>query len=241
MYVNDKKKTEGCPSSMMYNGKDAEKPQDIAELFADHFSSIFSTANQNSNIYTPSEVVSHLEFGSLVIRESDVVDNLLGAKPRNSIGSDGLSPNVLKNCLNSLAKPLTFLFNKSLATGIFPQKWKASFVTPIFKSASRNNVSNYRGIAILPSIGKSMEKIVYNSLYEFVKNRISTNQHGFFKGRSTSTNLLEFTTSTINSVEQGKQIDVVYFSKAFDLINHRILLKKLEIIGVHSSLLSWIS
>lgn len=94
----------------------------------------------------------------------------------------------------------------------------------------------------MPSLGKSMEKIVYNVLFEFVKNRISTNQHGFFNGRSTTTNLLEFTSTTIKSVEQGKQMDVVYtdFSKAFDLINHRIVMKKLENFGVHSSLLSWI-
>lgn len=144
--------------------------------------------------------------------------------------------------MSSVVKPLTFLFNRSLSTGIFPLKWKSSFVTPIFKSGSRNNVSNYRGIAILPSLGKSMEKIVYNVLFEFVKNRISTNQHGFFNGRSTTTNLLEFTSTTIKSVEQGKQMDVVYtdFSKAFDLINHRIVMKKLENFGVHSSLLSWI-
>lgn len=240
-FVNSKKKTEGYPSSMIYNDNIASTPQDIVNLFAEHFNCVFTTASKISTNNNLVDTFCHLGLSEISIYDCDIVNTILKAKPSNSIGSDGLSTNIVKNCVSSLVKPLKLLFMRSLATGVFPQKWKASFVTPIFKSAARNKVINYRGVAILPSIGKSLEKIVYNSLFEFVKSRISTSQHGFFKGRSVVTNLLEFTSSSINSIEDGKQMDVVYtdFSKAFDLINHRIILKKLANFGVQSSVLNW--
>ena len=134
------------------------------------------------------------------------------------------------------------IFNRSLQVGYFPQSWKSSHVIPVFKSGDRSNIENYRPISILPAVSKVFECLVRDTLFNFLKMRIIPEQHGFFPGRSTASNLVEFVDFTINSFEDGLQVDVVFtdFKKAFDRISHQILLSKLYSIGVHSSLLLWV-
>lgn len=149
---------------------------------------------------------------------------------------------MLSKCAKSLALPLHRLFNLSLSTGVFPGRWKTSSITPIFKSGSRMDITNYRGISILATLGKLFESLVTNVLTSHLKSLITTSQHGFIKNRSTVTNLTEFTNIASNVIESGSQLDVVYtdFSKAFDKIDHELLLLKLCKIGIHSWTLKWL-
>lgn len=137
---------------------------------------------------------------------------------------------------------LKLIFNQSLRTGVFPSCWKTSYITPIFKSGSRSKIENYRGISILPTIGKFFESLVCKYLYNQLINTLSVNQHGFIRGRSTTTNLVEFTNFLLCNIESGYQIDVVFtdFSKAFDRILHSILIDKICSFGIHGSMLKWI-
>ena len=132
--------------------------------------------------------------------------------------------------------------NDSLKSGIFPSRWKPSFIIPIFKSGWRKKIENYRGVAILSSFGKLFESLVTQFLTSELLNHISPHQHGFLKGWSTSTNLLEFVNFLVSKIAIGDQVDVIYtdISKAFDKILHSVLLKKLYKIGIHSSMLAWI-
>ena len=141
-----------------------------------------------------------------------------------------------------MCRPLTYIFNKYLKIGIFPKRWRISYISPIFKSGSRRFVDNYRGVAILPTIAKLFELLVSKILTSHFTHFISPSQHGFMKGRSTVTNLLEFSNYAISVIEGGDQLDVVYtdIRKAFDRLRHSILLQKLYDIGIHSSLLNWI-
>jgi hypothetical protein len=110
-------------------------------------------------------------------------------------GPDGVPPLILKNCASAFALPLCLLFNRSLASCVFPDWWKFSFVTLIFKSGKRNevsNVSNYHGIAILSTVGILFELLVYGQMYEDLKDRLADCQHGIVKDRSTVSNLLEY-------------------------------------------------
>jgi hypothetical protein len=125
-------------------------------------------------------------------------------------GPDNVPPVVLKNCATAFAIPLTLMFNKSLVTCVFPKKWKLSFITPIFKDGKRNDVSNYRGIAILSIIPKRLELLVYRVMYNNLKNLISNNQHGYMKNRSTVTNLMEYASFVLKSIENGTQVDSIY-------------------------------
>jgi hypothetical protein len=125
--------------------------------------------------------------------------------------------------------PLCLLFNRSLASCVFPDRWKLSFVTPILKSGQRNDVSNYRGISIMWTVGKLFELLVYKYMYEDLKGQLMDCQHGFVKGRSTVSNLLEYSSFVLKSIEDGSA-DSIYTdsSKAFDKVRHRLLLDKMS-------------
>ncbi len=84
-------------------------------------------------------------------------------------GPDGISNRVLKECSDSLAIPLTDLFNKSMDEGVFPSLWKMSNVSPVYKKAFRYLKENYRPVSLLSCMSKIMERIVYNALYNFFK------------------------------------------------------------------------
>lgn len=139
---------------------------EICELFADFFSQNFVTdGNDTLNTANVRELIS---IGSITLTPDDVYKHLLALDTNKGDGPDNISPLFLRNCAPTLKIPLCILFNKSLSTGTFPKRWKTSSVTPIFKSGSRSNVEQYKGIAILPTIGKFFELIVYELLiYHF--------------------------------------------------------------------------
>ena len=130
----------------------------------------------------------------------------------------------------------------SLKAGIFPETWKKSYLVPIFKSGKKSDVRNYRGIAVISCIPKLFEAIINQKLFSQIKNRITTMQHGFFEGRSTSTNLIDFVSYSLNAMDNGNHVVALYtdFSKAFDRIDIRMLLFKLLKIGIEPKLLEWL-
>jgi hypothetical protein len=114
----------------------------------------------------------------------------------------------------------------SLFSGVFPCVWKESYVVPLFKSGEKRNISNYRGISILSAIPKLFEKFVCDVITPITRPLISDDQHGFVGGRSTVTSLVEFSNFVLSEMKDGLQVNVVYtdFSKAFDRVNHGLLL-----------------
>jgi hypothetical protein len=88
---------------------------------------------------------------------NEVHSVLLELDVSKGAGPDGIPPLILKNCASACARPLSLLFNRSLWTCVFPDKWKLSYVSPIFKKGRRNNVENYRGVAILYAIPNPFE------------------------------------------------------------------------------------
>jgi hypothetical protein len=128
-------------------------------------------------------------------------------------GDDGILSSIVKLFSNGLKFPLLHIFNLSLSSGKM-EKWKDSFLVPIFKTGKRNDNGNYRGVAILSCFAKLFEVIVYSRVFFSVKSIITPHQHGFFSGRSTVTNLIEFTSFVLNAVENGLRIDSIYTIKS---------------------------
>lgn len=131
-----------------------------------------------------------------------------------------------------IKKPLHIIFDLALRTMKYPTKWKTSFVTPIFKSGDNTNIENYRPISILSAISKIFDKLIFAHIHKTVKHMLTSEQHGFTAGKSTLTNLLEFTTYITNNMMGGGQVDTVFMDKwiqyLFDKIDHSILLRKLS-------------
>lgn len=240
-YVDLKRKTTGFPARMTYKEIVSDENTHPSSLFATFFSEVYTDSpdlpEPNGQNWLPM-----FNVGSIALSYAEVFRGLFCINTSKGSGPDNVHPLLLSKCAKSLTEPLQFLFNLSLSTGVFPKRWKTSSITPIFKSGSRMNVTNYRGISILPTLGKFFESLVTDILATQLRPIISTSQHGFLKGRSTITNLTEFTHIVSNIIESGLQLDVVYtdFSKAFDKINHTLLLAKLAKLGIHSSLLDWL-
>jgi hypothetical protein len=172
----------------------------------------------------------------------DILQALQNLDASKGPGPDGIPPVFMKSLAMELTAPLFWLFNMSLESGIFPRIWKNSFLVPIFKSGRKSDVRNYRGIAIISCIPKLFEAIVNEKLFLQIKNRIIDNQHGFYKGRSTSTNLIEFVDYSLNAMDNGNHVEALYtdFSKAFDRIDIPMLLFKLQKNGIEPGLLKWL-
>ena len=131
---------------------------------------------------------------------------------------------------HELALPLSMLFNQSLVEGTFPSTWKDSFIVPVFKSGDRSECSNYRGIALLSAFPKIFESLVCDRLEDALGDVIHPAQHGFRQGHSTTTNLSLYVDFVTNTMARDPQVDSIYtdFSKAFDTVDHSLLLRKLE-------------
>lgn len=240
-FVNSKRKVSGFPASMKFEGVESSDKLGIANLFANFFQKTYSSDNALSSVYPYNIDVFNI-VSDLTITSDEILKGLRNLKFSNCPGPDGIPSSILRSCADELHIPLMKFFNYSLKTGYFPSCWKESFIIPLHKNGNRRCVENYRGIAKLSVIPKLFEKIVTNRLIHMVGSLISPHQHGFVKGRSVTTNLMELTCHIFDAFSRGCQMDVIYtdFSKAFDTLNHELLLYKLNCLGFPSKLLSWI-
>lgn len=225
---------------MKYLDTTTSEVSEICNLFARYFQSVYSSETV-TNYDLPSGLSKCVDIGSLVLCQNEIEEALLNLDLNKSEGPDKIPPFLLRKCAIALAQPLTNIFNISLATGQFLKTWKISFLSPIFKSGSKQEVTNYRPICKLSAIPKLFEKVVYNKISSLIQEKISVFQHGFVVGKSTATNLTIMVNAIINNMEKGFQTDIIFtdFAKAFDRVNHKILLHKLLSFGISSSLLNW--
>ncbi|CAH1975592.1 unnamed protein product, partial [Acanthoscelides obtectus] len=237
-FLNSKRKSTNLSSRMIYNGNELLEPNDILNAFADNFSKYYSSSSATEE--TDNFLMSNEQPLNITrFEEDEVVLALKQIKPKMTTGPDNVPAFILRDCASVLACPLTVLFNLCLTTCTIPELWKLSKVCPIHKNGSRNDVSNFRPISILCNFSKALEILIYNRLYHHVSRKICVQQHGFMKGRSTVSNLMNFTQTIAENIDRGLQTDVVYtdFSKAFDRVDHRMLLHKLKSHGLSDPLI----
>ena len=155
----------------------------------------------------------------------------------------GNTTNLVKLGGDVLIQILTFLFNKSLEQGIFPNALKISKIVPIHKGDSMFIMSNYRPISLLPIFSKILEKLMYTRVMSFIQkyNILYKNQFGFQKGMSTEFAINALVDNIVQCLENKETGYCIFldFAKAFDTVNHQILLKKLEYYGIRGTALKW--
>ena len=157
-------------------------------------------------------------------------------KETNAVGSDNIEYRFIRDSLPVTAFYITVIVNTSIVTGLYATLWKHALVVPTFKSGDFDDPSNFRPISILPVLSKILERIIADQLMEYLERNelISNTQHGFRSKLSTETALLAVTEKIYENIDNNKisLLSLLDLSKAFDRVNHELLLEKMQAVYV---------
>ena len=176
--------------------------------------------------------------------QKEILNLTSQCKGKNSKDCNDISMKVIKNVMSSVIEPFTHICNLSFSTGVFPDAMKTAKVIPLHKSGAKNCFNNYRPVSLLPQFSKILEKLFDNRLQKFFDKHdiICKSQYGFRPNFSTSHALMELIEEITMAKDNNlKTIGVfIDLKKAFDTLNHNILLNKLEFYGIRGIANSWL-
>ena len=221
--------------------------EETAEMLNKYFGSVL-TQEDTKNIPEPMLLFAENQEQMIItvdITEEIVVKMLKSLKEDKTPRVDQIHPKFLKEVRNEIVAIIAELFIESIKTGEIPKDWRDAIVTPLFKKGSRSDISNYRPVSLTCNVCKVLEKIIKMNMVEHLMENeiIKSSQHGFMKGRSCLSNLLDFFEEVYENVDSENSVDIIYldFAKAFDKVPHERLVKKLRSCGISGNLLRWIT
>lgn len=237
-------KSKQAISHIKHMNEDINNKNQIADIFNDFFSNIGSSLTSKLTVPAFGSYAEHLQkaprpLHGMAFPDTDQYEIMSACASINishAQDCDGLSVNDVKPILPYLYIPLSHLFNCMARNSVFPNKLKMARVVPIHKNGLNENVTNYRPISILPVFSKIFERIIYNRIYNYLNNKniFSTQQYGFRQKYSTELAITDIC-NDISQAHENKDVGIGIFldlTKAFDLIDHSILIKKLQYYGI---------
>jgi len=220
-------------------------PAKMANILQDQYASVFSDPNSS----TIKETTHHLpkpgvSISTIKFSEKDLAEAIDDMDSNASTSEDDIPAIVLKRCKGSISKALLILWTNSLQSGMIPAYYKEQFVVPIHKKGSKTEPENYRPVSLTSHVIKIFERVIRKQLVGYLEknNLFSCKQHGFRKGRSCLTQLLKHYDYILNNYLNNTETDVIYldYAKAFDKVDHNLLLKKMSFYGIKGELYTWL-
>lgn len=235
---------EQSPKSFIVGDIPCSDDYAIANHFNEYFSSVFNRGNGLANEPDFSVESTIPEISNLTFSASGICNQLLKLDCKKSSGPDTIPNTFLVRYAEWVSKYLHVIFTKSFSTGKVPNIWKKASVIPVFKSGDKQLFTNYRPISLTACTCKMFEHILCNHITSFIESHslLSQSQHGFRRGYSTVTQLIEFVHSLASGINANSQTDVVFidFSKAFDRVCHLKLMYKLRRLLNNDVIAAWI-
>ena len=235
-------------SAIESEGKTLTKEHDMLEALNRHFVSVGPNLAKQISSKSDDDCLKHIipensEMLFQTVDEEYVLNAINRPEKGKASGPDKVTITLVKDAASSIAYPLMLIYNASLMNGIFPDIWKLARVTPIYKSGPKSDTNNYRPISVISVFSRMLERLTHDQLFEFLKTnkRLTSNQAAFRKHYSTITSLIGSTDYWYESIDHSKVNLTVFLDlkKAFDTVDHSVLMKKLRAYGVRDKSGDW--
>ncbi len=240
-----KRKMKSNIGDIIYNKRIYKNDKDKVRIIGDYFA---DQVTNDDNCYDNNINYSNNSLKNTQYKFPEVTKNMIEQILRNinihtANGPDNISNIFLKNTKNSLLIPLEYIFNYSLIHGVYPKKWKISNWTPLHRKDSPYKRENYRPISLCSNLGKILDKIIFKSFYNYLEHNQLLNDYnyGFKRKSSCQHNLSMLLHNTYQNLDKNYDTLILFLDvvKAFDKVDHKILLQKINFMGIEKIVFLW--
>ncbi len=242
-YANRNKTQQLTPTSLLIaDGTHTKTLKDTAQLLNNYFVSVFTPVTNDFNSPKFLKTITKPKY-MYIVTAASVIEQLKKLEKNKAPGTDGIKNEFLANMKTELATILAKLFQYSLYYSALPTDWLQANIIPLYKSGNKDQKENFRPVSLTSNVCKLMERIIYDWIVDFLNKEcpLYKSQHGFQKGQSCVTQLLEHSNTITLALNDKFSVDVVYldFSKAFDKVSHSHLIYKMRSKQIPEQLIKW--